>query len=221
MTTYRASLGPARKGASIAILVGHATYASAARAWRWAEAVARAAGGAPVAQLGEFSPALGDAAGLIDAWSRDAADAMASRAVLDGALGGLRGHTLVWLARGADVHGAALVLHAVSPAISSSDVVLDASLAGADALIAAVRRSRFDRLVLLGCEAGPALDPLANALRARIERPVYFTRRPIAFSAANAPVIANAQGTPWFAATQISLTVAGDRFFAGTEGRAL
>lgn len=221
MTTYRASLGPARKGASLAILVGHATYASAGRARQWADAVVRAAGGAPVAQLGEFSPDLGDAAGLIDAWSRDAADATTSRAVLDGALGGLRGHTLVWLARGADVHGAALVLHAVSPTISSSDVVLDASLAGAEVLLAAVRRSRFERLVLLGCEAGPALDPLATALRARIERPVYFTRRPVAFSTANAPTIANAHGAPWFAATQIALTAAADRFFAGTEGRAL
>ena len=248
MTTHKASVGPARPGGSIGILVGQAAFHSTTllRARQWAQAVAAAAGGPPVAQLGYFSPDPGDGGAFVDAWSRQAADASPSLALLDDKLGGLRGHTLVWLARGGTLDGApGLALYSVTREPSAADTWLgERELAGLRAvgddvrtdsgaapdrayaaLLGATRRSMFDRLVLLACGAAPALDGLAVKLRALVGRPVYFSRRAVTFTADGVPraMVAGAQGTPWFRGegARIELATRHDSFFAGTEGRVL
>ena len=100
--------GPSSTTSSVAFLCGTAAWNDGflAQAKKWAQAVRTAAGGSPQSNLGDMTKDVSAVATLIDRFSAAGASGSISTSVLDQALGGLRGHTLIFVTHGLEPHGA-------------------------------------------------------------------------------------------------------------------
>jgi hypothetical protein len=97
---------PAPSGSSAAFLCGTAGWSDGflAQAKKWAQAIQTAAGGAPKVNLGDMGKDVAAVAGLIDRFSATGATQDIVVATLDKTLGGLRGHTLIFVTHGLESH---------------------------------------------------------------------------------------------------------------------
>lgn len=97
---------PGSTSSSVAFLCGTAAWNDGflAQAKKWAQAVQKAAGGAPQANLGDMGSNVTLAAGLIDRFSADGSKATLPDSILNTTLGGLRGHTLIFVTHGLETH---------------------------------------------------------------------------------------------------------------------
>src|SRR3970282_1926649 len=95
---------------SVAFLVGTAAWADGflQQGRRWVKAIQKAAGGAPGAQIGDLGNDPGAVRATLQRFRQAAAKAKLSDAVLDANVGGLRGHTLVLVTHGLEVHDPSL-----------------------------------------------------------------------------------------------------------------
>src|SRR5262249_54393069 len=99
---------PAATGSSVCFLCGTAAWNDGflAQAKKWAQAIQAAAGGGPQANLGDMTKDVTGVATLIDRFSAAGAAGTIPTSTLDQSLGGLRGHTLIFVTHGLEPHGA-------------------------------------------------------------------------------------------------------------------
>jgi len=97
---------PASTSSSVTFLCGTAAWSDGflAQAKKWAQAVQKAAGGAPQANLGDMGKDVSLVAGLIDRFSADGSKGTIADSTLDATLGGLRGHSLIFVTHGLESH---------------------------------------------------------------------------------------------------------------------
>jgi hypothetical protein len=97
---------PAPSGASVAFICGTSAWADGflSQGKKWAKAIQSAAGGATGVQVGDMGKDAGPVATTLQTFSRASAQANVPTATLDQTLGGLRGHTLVFVTHGLETH---------------------------------------------------------------------------------------------------------------------
>jgi|GEM_PF-6319556 len=96
------ALGPNDPTASVAFLVGGAAWGDGflAQGEKWCKAIQKAAGGAPGVQVARLPPQASGMPAIVQQVSRGSLQAQLSTPVLDAQLGGLRGHSLVFVTHG-------------------------------------------------------------------------------------------------------------------------
>jgi hypothetical protein len=96
----------APSGASVVFVCGTAAWADGflAQGKKWAKAIQTQAGGAPGVLVGDMGKDASVVAKVISEFSRQSAQANVPVATLDQTLGGLRGHSLVFVTHGLETH---------------------------------------------------------------------------------------------------------------------
>jgi hypothetical protein len=97
---------PGISGSSATFLCGTAGWADGflSQARKWAQAIQKSAGGPPGVNLGDMSKDVSTVANLVDRFSADGGKQNLAVTTLDTSLGGLRGHTLIFVTHGLESH---------------------------------------------------------------------------------------------------------------------
>jgi len=101
---------PSPPNSSVAFLCGTAAWADGflSQGKKWAQAIAKAVGGAPAAQIGDLGNDPAAVRATLQRFGTAAAAATITDALLDQHLGGLRGHSLVLVTHGLESHDPSL-----------------------------------------------------------------------------------------------------------------